>query len=143
MKILFVECGEDFVELLLSFLAVPLESVLEISENSITFGCLANLCRSFKGLSVVNEETKAAPADSKGVLPCFYSFQVQLPGIITLEPPVYYRFIYSSLNKPVTVYALTRDSNKIPYYRNDKLVPVTLVDPKSDGNDHQTHCSGS
>ncbi|KAG2238785.1 hypothetical protein Bca52824_091956 [Brassica carinata] len=133
MKILFVECGEDFVELLLSFLAVPLESVLEISENSITFGCLANLCRSFKGLSVVNEETKAAPADSKGV---------QLPGIITLEPPVYYRFIYSSLNKPVTVYALTRDSNKIPYYRNDKLVPVTLVDPKSDGNDHQTHCSG-
>lgn len=55
MKILFVECGEDFVELLLSFLAVPLESVLEISGNSITFGCLANLCRSFKGLSVVNE----------------------------------------------------------------------------------------
>ncbi|CAN6847998.1 unnamed protein product [Brassica oleracea] len=142
MKILFVECGEDFVELLLSFLAVPLESVLEISGNSITFGCLANLCRSFKGLSVVNEETKAAPADSKGVLPCFYSFQVQLPGIITLEPPVYYRFIYSSVNKPVSVYALTRDSNKIPYYRNDKLVPVTLVDPKSHGNDHQTHCSG-
>ncbi|KAF3541200.1 hypothetical protein F2Q69_00018868 [Brassica cretica] len=142
MKILFVECGEDFVELLLSFLTVPLESVLEISENSITLGCLANLCRSFKGLSVVNEETKAAPTDSKGVLPCFYSFQVQLPGIITLEPPVYYRFIYSSVNKPVSVYALTRDSNKIPYYRNDKLVPVTLVDPKSHGNDHQTHCSG-
>ncbi|CAG7891714.1 unnamed protein product [Brassica rapa] len=142
MKILFVECGEDFVELLLSFLAVSLESVLEISGNSITFGCLANLCRSFKDLSVVNEETKAASADSKGVLPCFYSFQVQLPGIITLEPPVYYRFIYSFVNKPVPIYALTRDSNKIPYYRNDKLVPVTLVDPKSHGNDHQTHCSG-
>lgn len=141
-KILFVESGDDFVELLLSFLAVQLESVLEISGDSITFGCLENLCRSFKGLRVV-EETKAAPADSiVGVLPCFYSFQVQLPGIITLEPAVYYRYICPSVNRPVAVYALTRDSNKIPYYRNDKLVPVTLVDPKSHGNDHQTHCSG-
>ncbi|XP_056859953.1 uncharacterized protein LOC108839358 [Raphanus sativus] len=138
-KILFVESGDDFVELLLSFLAVQLESVLEISGDSITFGCLANLCRSFKGFRVV-EETKAAPADSKvGVLPCFYSFQVQLPGIITLEPPVYYRYMDSSGKNP---YALTRDPNKITYYHNDKLVPVTLVDPKSDGNDHQTHCSG-
>ncbi|CAH8355642.1 unnamed protein product [Eruca vesicaria subsp. sativa] len=136
MKILFVDCGDDFVELLLSFLAVPLESVWEISGNSITLGCLANLFRSFKGLRV-NQETK----DSKVgvVLPCFYSFKVELPGIITLQPLVYYRYVYSSFNRPAPIYALTRDSNKIPYFRNDKLVPVTLVDPKSHGNDL---CSG-
>ncbi|KAL0842518.1 hypothetical protein Bca101_015763 [Brassica carinata] len=144
MKILFVDCGEDFVELLLSFLAVPLESVWEISGNSITLGCFANLCRSFKGLRV-DKGTQAAPAEASkvGVLPCFYNFKVQLPGIITLQPPVYYRYIqYFSLSKRVPIHALTRDSNKIPNFRNDKLVPVTLVDPKSHGNDQLTLCSG-
>ncbi|KAL1200584.1 hypothetical protein V5N11_032982 [Cardamine amara subsp. amara] len=138
-KILFVDCGEDFVELLFSFLATPLESVLEISgNNNISLGCIANFCRSFKHLSV-NEGNEVSA--SKYVLPCFYSFQMQLSGITTLKPPVYYRYyILASINKPQ--YALTRDSNQLPYYRHEKLVPVTLLDPKSHAYDQSRHGGG-
>lgn len=135
MKILFVDCGDDFVELLFSFLAVPLECVWEISGNNISLGCIANFCTSLKDLSGAK-----LPASKCVVLPCFYSFKVQLPGVITLEPPVYYRYKYSSHKKPI--YALTRDCNQLPYYRDDKLVPVTLLDPKSNGNNQSSHGGG-
>lgn len=48
MKILYVECGEDFVDLLCSFLAVPLEYLWAINLS----GCIGNLRRSYKDLSV-------------------------------------------------------------------------------------------
>jgi len=57
MKILFVECGEEFVELLFSFIAVPLESAWEISGSSISLGCIGNMCRSFRDL---NEEPQVS-----------------------------------------------------------------------------------
>ncbi|KAG2307705.1 hypothetical protein Bca52824_027453 [Brassica carinata] len=47
----YVECGEDFVDLLFTFLAVPLESVLEIAGDISTFGCIGNLFKSFKELN--------------------------------------------------------------------------------------------
>ena len=55
MKILYVECGEDFVDLLFSFLAVPLEYVCDTSS-----GCIGNLRRSFKDLTVVDKEGSAS-----------------------------------------------------------------------------------
>ncbi|KAL1200583.1 hypothetical protein V5N11_032981 [Cardamine amara subsp. amara] len=136
MKILFVECGEDFVELLFSFLAVPLESVWEISGSKISLGCIGNLCRSFKDLSAT--EGTEIPTFI-GMLPSFYSFQMQLPGIITQQPPVYYRYrLYSGQ----VSYGLTTDGNRNPYFRKDRLVKVVLMDPKSHGRDKSTHCYG-
>ncbi|CAL9229136.1 unnamed protein product [Arabidopsis halleri] len=89
INILFVECGEEFVELLLSFLAVPLESVWEISGSGISLGCIGNLCRSFSDLNA-NKGTELST--STCALPSFYRFQMQVPGIITQQPPVYYRY---------------------------------------------------
>ncbi|KAJ0230902.1 hypothetical protein HA466_0304390 [Hirschfeldia incana] len=80
MKVLYVECGEDFVDLLFSFLAVPLESVINISGDSSTFGCIGNLFKSFKVLSATEVST------SKAVLPHYYTCPKQLLNIIAEKP---------------------------------------------------------
>lgn len=130
MQILFVECGEDFVELLLSFLVVPLESVWEISGSSISLGCIGNLCRSFKDLTEVST--------SISMIPSFYDFKMQLPSIITQEPPVYYSYrLYSSSQ---VEYGLTTNGN--PTTPKENIVKVYLMDPKSSGKDQSTRCFG-
>ncbi|XP_019089812.1 PREDICTED: uncharacterized protein LOC104732594 [Camelina sativa] len=111
MMILYVECAEEFVELLFSFLVFPLESVLEFSGSSISLGCIGNLCRSFKELTA---KEGTGLSNSICTLPPFYSFQMQLPGIITQQPPVCY-----------------------PKYRFDQLA---LMDPKSSGSSKSTQC---
>lgn len=68
-KILYVECGEDFVDLLFTFLAVPLESALEISGES------------FKELSGTQVST------SEAVIPHYYRCGKQLLNIITEQTP--------------------------------------------------------
>lgn len=120
MKILYVECGEDFVDLLFSFLAVPLEYVCHTN-----VGCIGNLGRSFKDLSV--DKWKEGLA-SKCVLPHYYKWKKQLSGISTEEAPVYYRYRNSNPRQPD--YSLTRDCDRIPLYRKDRIVPVTVIDPK-------------
>ncbi|CAH8300469.1 unnamed protein product [Eruca vesicaria subsp. sativa] len=80
MKVLYVECGEDFVDLLFTFLAFPLESILEISGDSSIFGCIGNLFKSFKDLSAAEVST------SKAVLPHYYTCQKQLLNIIIEQP---------------------------------------------------------
>lgn len=82
MKILYLECGEDFVDLLFTFLAVPVEFVLEISGKNSNYGCIGNLFGSFKDLSV--------DSASKYVLPYYYKCEKQFSDIITEEQPVYY-----------------------------------------------------
>ncbi|EFH49408.1 predicted protein, partial [Arabidopsis lyrata subsp. lyrata] len=122
INILFVECGEEFVELLLSFLAVPLKSVWEISGSGISLGCIGNLCRSFSDLNA-NKGTELST--STCALPSFYRFQMQVPRIITQQPPVYYRYT---------------DCRQVSYGWCDyKIVRVDLMDPKSRGSDKSTH----
>ncbi|VVB12886.1 unnamed protein product [Arabis nemorensis] len=133
MKILYLECGEEFVDLLFTFLAVPLESVLEISGKNSTYGCIGNLFGSFKELSV--------DSASKCVLPYYYKCQKQFSNIITTEePPVYYRYRNSNPRQPN--YSLTTDSDRTLLYRKDRLVSVTMIDPKSHGRDQSENGSG-
>ncbi|KAJ0228892.1 hypothetical protein HA466_0321020 [Hirschfeldia incana] len=122
MKILYVECGEDFVDLLFSFLAVPLEYVSDTS-----LGCIGNLRGSFKDLSVVDKGNEGLA--SKCVLPHYYKCQKQLSGISTEEAPVYYRYRNSNPRQPD--YSLTKDRDRTPLYRKDRIVPVTVIDPKN------------
>ncbi|EOA20523.1 hypothetical protein CARUB_v10000837mg [Capsella rubella] len=128
MKILYVECGEDFVDLLFTFLAVPLQFLCDSS-----LGCIGNLSRSFKELSVVDTASKC-------VLPYYYKCQKQLPHITTEEPPVYYRYRNSNPRQPD--YSLTTDPDQTLLYRKDKLIPVTLIDPRSLCKDHSENDSG-
>ncbi|XP_023646069.1 uncharacterized protein LOC111832664 [Capsella rubella] len=51
MKILYAESGKDFVDLVFSFLAIPLESVWEVTGGNFELGCVGNFCKSMKTLS--------------------------------------------------------------------------------------------
>ncbi|AED90303.1 putative protein [Arabidopsis thaliana] len=118
MKILYVECGEDFVDLLFTFLAIPLESIWEISGNSITIGRIGNLFRSFKDLS--DNEVLSA---SKCMIPYYYRCQKQLLKIRTPTPRVYLGHCYSkTLSYSQSFYLTTKRTTK----------RMTFVDPKSD-----------
>ncbi|CAA7038823.1 unnamed protein product [Microthlaspi erraticum] len=75
-KVLYAESGQDFVDLLLIFLAVPLELVWGISGNNIELECIDNLCKSKKSLS-----SSQATHHSSTMLPLNYSFQAPLLGI--------------------------------------------------------------
>ncbi|KAL1200580.1 hypothetical protein V5N11_032978 [Cardamine amara subsp. amara] len=127
MKILDVECGEDFVDLLFTFLAVSLEYVCDIN-----LGCIGNLLRSFKDLSVDTASTC--------VLPYYYKCQKQLSDITFEEPPCLYRYRNSNPRQPD--YSLTTDDDRRLLYRKDRLVHVTLIDPKSRGIDQSENGSG-
>ncbi|WZZ23362.1 hypothetical protein YC2023_124749 [Brassica napus] len=127
MKILYVECGEDFVDLLFSFLAVPLEYVCDTS-----LGCIGNLRGSFKDLTVVDKR-KEGLASEGVLLPHYYKLQKQLSVITTEEAPVYYRYRNSNPRQPD--YSLTTDYDRTPLYRKDRIVQVTVIDPKSHGRE--------
>ncbi|CAL9214508.1 unnamed protein product [Arabidopsis halleri] len=77
MKVLYAESGEDFVDLLFTFLAIPLESVWEITGSNIDLGCIKNFCRSMKNLS--SSEGNAC------MLPWHYSLEKSLLGVSYLD----------------------------------------------------------
>ncbi|KAG7600755.1 hypothetical protein AtNW77_Chr5g0083601 [Arabidopsis thaliana] len=115
MEILYVECGEDFVDLLFTFLAVPLEYVVGISGNSCSFVCIRNLIRSFKDLNAAEVST------SKSAIHHFYRGQKQLLNIITDQPPLYRRYRdYCGQFR----YILTEFSGS---------TPLILIDPEGSG----------
>lgn len=130
-NIMYVECGEDFVDLLFTFLAMPLKSVWgSISGNGIVLGCLGNLCKSFKELSVVDSGKSVVPHYYK----CHEKQQQLLDVLVTIhKPPTYYRFVSFSADH-FREYCLSEKSDKRLVYGWDKLLPVTCKDPKSEGN---------
>ncbi|VVA96957.1 unnamed protein product [Arabis nemorensis] len=87
-KILCVECGADFIDLLLTFLVLPLESAWKFCGDSISLGCIGNLFRSF--FKSLNERTDAT--SSKCLLPSFYSCPKQLLDVVTEQEEIYYSF---------------------------------------------------
>lgn len=130
-NIIYVECGDDFVDLLYTFLAMPLESVWGISGNGIILGCIGNLCKSFKELGV---DSGGEASGFKCVLPHYYKCQKQLLDVVTThKPPTYYRYVSFSVNH-FREYSLSENSGKRIVYDWDELVPVTSIDPKSQGN---------
>ncbi|CAL9228827.1 unnamed protein product [Arabidopsis halleri] len=127
MKILYVECGEDFVDLLLTFLAIPLESIWEVSGNHISLGCVGNLSRSFKDLSD-NERTQVS--DPKFVLPYYYGCQNQLLNIITFRPQ-FYVTINRDISRPLCCMTT-----------KPTFIQVSFIDPKYNGH-HSVSTEGS
>ncbi|KAL0648929.1 hypothetical protein Bca4012_047220 [Brassica carinata] len=134
-NIMYVECGEDFVDLLFTFLAMPLESVWGISGKGIILGCVGNLCKSFKEL-IADDSGREA----KCVIPHYYKCdqkQLLLDAVTTHKPPTYYRFVSFSANH-FRDYCLSDKSDKRLVYAWDKLLPVTCIDPKSEGNNQSS-----
>ncbi|XP_010480428.1 PREDICTED: uncharacterized protein LOC104759168 [Camelina sativa] len=72
-KVLYAESGQDFVDLLFSFLAIPLESVWEITgDNNIELGSIGNFCKSMKSLS---------SSGGNAMLPWQYRLEKSLLGV--------------------------------------------------------------
>lgn len=80
--VLYAECREDFIDLLFTFLTVPLEFAWELSVDCVNMGCVGNLSRSVKDLSF--EKQKEATV-SICMLPCYYNFRAQLLDIVIQE----------------------------------------------------------
>ncbi|KAL0736783.1 hypothetical protein Bca4012_012993 [Brassica carinata] len=135
-NIIYVECGEDFVDLLFTFLAIPLESVWGItSGKGIVLGCVGNLCKSFKELGA---DSGKEASGFKCVLPHYYKCrEKQLLDVLvtTHKPPTYYRYVSFSVDH-FREYCLTDNSGKRLVYAWDKLLPVTSINPKSEGNNN-------
>ncbi|KAG7653379.1 hypothetical protein ISN44_As01g006550 [Arabidopsis suecica] len=73
MKVLYAEGGQDFVDLLFIFLAIPLESVLEITGGNVELGCIGNFWRNMKSLS--------SSGGTNSMLPQHYGFHKSLLGV--------------------------------------------------------------
>ncbi|XP_020869948.1 uncharacterized protein LOC9325915 [Arabidopsis lyrata subsp. lyrata] len=82
MKVLYAESGKDFVDLLFIFLAIPLESVWEITGSNIELGCIGNFCRSLKNLS---SSGSTDASSNTCMLPWQYRLQKSLLGVSYLN----------------------------------------------------------
>ncbi|EOA37384.1 hypothetical protein CARUB_v10011222mg [Capsella rubella] len=74
-KVLYIESEKDFVDLLLTFLVLPLNSAWKLAGSNLVLGCIDNLCESFKSLSSI--EVRNA-LNNKCMLPWYYSCQQPL-----------------------------------------------------------------
>ncbi|XWS67182.1 hypothetical protein CRYUN_Cryun05aG0265600 [Craigia yunnanensis] len=124
-KILYAEAGEDFIDLIFSFLTIPIESVLKLLGGIISVGCISNLFRDLNTKwSITKEESS-----QKAVLPPYYSCLNKFPDILSREPPAYYCF--SELLRSSSTFSIFLTSKKISVPSGQTPVPLTLMDPKS------------
>lgn len=77
-KVIYFEGCEDFVNLLFQFLVVSLEFVLETSGDNAVHGCIGNLFRSFKELSLAKNSKLVS---KQSTLPWYYCCQKKLLDI--------------------------------------------------------------
>ncbi|KAL0794814.1 hypothetical protein Bca101_066191 [Brassica carinata] len=85
-KVLYAESGQEFVDLLLIFLAVPLESLWKISGANIKLGCIDTFYKSMKSLSS-SEGTSVLTCTS--MLPMNYNFQAPLLDVCCKDSSVW------------------------------------------------------
>ncbi|KAL4292131.1 hypothetical protein GQ457_14G023680 [Hibiscus cannabinus] len=99
-KIVLAEASEDFVDLLFSFLTVPLESVLELvlgAKGHLTMGSISNLFRDLNTIFSISNQKDS----QKGVLPPFYSCPPEFPNIRSRDPlEFYYRYTFILVKRP-------------------------------------------
>ncbi|KAK8496613.1 hypothetical protein V6N13_027283 [Hibiscus sabdariffa] len=93
-KVLYAEASEKFVDLLFTFLTIPLDSVLELvlgANGNLTLGSISNLFRDLNTIfSISNQQNSQL-----GVLPPFYSCANEFPNIRSRDPPqFYYRYTF-------------------------------------------------
>lgn len=81
-KVLYIESEKDFVDLLFTFLVLPLNSAWKLAGSNLVLGRIDNLCESFKSLSSV--EGRNALYD-KCMLPWHYSCQEPVLDICYAE----------------------------------------------------------
>ncbi|KAL7169681.1 hypothetical protein ACSBR2_034666 [Camellia fascicularis] len=137
-KALCAEAKEDFVDLLFSFLTIPLANVVNCLGGDSSLGCIDNLYKSVKGL------------DDKWFVTCSKSQSTGYPRTqslkgLLLNPGLASKFSCSGQHfqleerTPRSYYLHIRFGSDVCSFTFDKictdledvLVPLTLIDPKS------------
>ncbi|CAH2065187.1 unnamed protein product [Thlaspi arvense] len=124
--ILYAECREDFVDLLFTFLAIPLEFAWELSVDNVNMGCVGNLCRSLKDLSF--EKHKEATV-SKCTLPCYYNLRGLLLDIVIQEGVLKYECLVNRYSGSSS--SFSRKIKKDVLSDDERVATLTLMDPIS------------
>ncbi|CAA7020806.1 unnamed protein product [Microthlaspi erraticum] len=75
-KVIYAESGPEFVDLLFLFLAIPLESVWDITRSNTKLGCVDNFCTSMKSLFSSGNVVSTCMLP-----PLEYSFRKSLLGV--------------------------------------------------------------
>ncbi|XP_010462637.1 PREDICTED: uncharacterized protein LOC104743226 [Camelina sativa] len=81
-KVLYIESEKDFVDLLFTFLVLPLNSAWKLAGSHLVLGCINNLCESFKSLSSIEGSNVL---NNKCMLPWHYSCQQPLLDVCYAE----------------------------------------------------------
>ncbi|XP_010486475.1 PREDICTED: uncharacterized protein LOC104764608 [Camelina sativa] len=118
-KILYAECSEDFIDSLLTFLVLPLESASSLSNNNTILGCVKNLCRC--------ECRRELPY--RCCLPAYYTCSKNLLDIASCSSGAYECLI----PKRCFTTSLCKFSKRIErsvLEKGDKVVALSPMDPK-------------
>ncbi|KAL7169779.1 hypothetical protein ACSBR2_034752 [Camellia fascicularis] len=132
-KALYAEAMEDFIDLLFSFLTIPLANVVECLDGDSSLGCVDNLFKSIKDLNLKWFATHRLPWSDfpecsndllldPGLAPKFRCSRQPFQ----LEERTPYCYWYNKLLSNVCY--LTYN---YPYVYGEVLVTLTLIDPKS------------
>ncbi|KAL4291738.1 hypothetical protein GQ457_14G023670 [Hibiscus cannabinus] len=126
-KVLYAEASEKFIDLLFTFLTIPLETVLEhilgLKDNR-TLGSISNLFRELNTLFSVSKKMNS----QKGVLPPFYSCPNEFPNIRSQDPASYIVYYFGDCKKPLDPKSCKRRSKNSSGYVAKKLLFVVSDD---------------
>ncbi|MBA0785078.1 hypothetical protein Gotri_025057 [Gossypium trilobum] len=121
-KILCGEANEDFVDLLFSFLAIPLESALELlGGKGFTVGSISNL---LKDLDTIFSITKQNSYQD-GILPPFYSCPIELPSTCAQQPTKFFHKSYGYLKQSDPKSPILEKTNSRGYFKKKSLFVIT------------------
>ncbi|KAH1123388.1 hypothetical protein J1N35_006548 [Gossypium stocksii] len=122
-KILYGEASEDFVDLLFSFLTIPLEVALELlgGKGNLTVGSISNL---FNDLDTIYSITKQN-SYLNGVLPPFYSCPIELPSICSQHPTKIFHSSYGYLKQLDPKSPILNETNSSGYFKKKSLFVIT------------------
>ncbi|KAK5841452.1 hypothetical protein PVK06_003773 [Gossypium arboreum] len=96
-KILYGEANEDFVDLLFSFLTIPLECALELlgDKGNLTVGSIYNLSKNLDTTFSITKQNSYL----NGILPPFYSCPIELPSICSQQSTTFHHHCYGILKQ--------------------------------------------
>ncbi|MBA0793614.1 hypothetical protein Gohar_018008 [Gossypium harknessii] len=121
-KILYGEANEDFVDLLFSFLTIPLESALELlAGKGFTVGSISNM---LKDLDTIFSITKQNSYQD-GILPPFYSCPIELPSICAQQPTKIFHKSYGYLKQSDPKSPILQKTNSRGYFKKKSLFVIT------------------
>ncbi|MBA0849216.1 hypothetical protein Goshw_013098, partial [Gossypium schwendimanii] len=121
-RILYGEANEDFVDLLFSFLAIPLESALELlGGKGFPVGSISNLLKDLDTTSSITKQKNY----QDGILPPFYSCPIELPSIRSQPPTKNVHVSYGCLKQLDPKSPIPKETNSTGYLKKKSMFVIT------------------